>query len=410
MSTREITRSIARKLAISKQHLTGDPPPTMPDVIRGLGCLQLDPINAVTRSHEIVLWSRLGHYDLPELDALRWEKRLLFEYWAHAASMVLTEDFPLYAPYQRDYATGNDERSTALQEWVTEHDSLRRYLLERMDTNGPQPSRAFESYYPPGVGSVGWTSGRDVTHMLDYLWNSGQIMVSGRQGNQRLWDRAARFLPDWTPREELEAEAITWRAAQKSIQTLGIATPAHIRQNFTRGRYPHLDNVLQKLETHGLIQCVHVQDEDNTPPWKAPTYIHCDDLPLLERIESGDFAPDTTLLSPFDNLIADRKRTEALWDFRYRIEIYTPKHKREYGYYVLPILHGERLIGRIDPYYEDKAGVLHVNAVYVEPDAPTDAKSVTAIRDAIHNLARWLGASDIRFGDTMPPGWEAITG
>jgi uncharacterized protein YcaQ len=133
--------------------------------------------------------------------------------------------------------------------------------------------------------------------------------------------------------------------------------------------------------------------------------MHRDDIPLLENIEQGDWQPKTTLLSPFDPLICDRDRTEFIWDFRFRIEIYVPKDKREYGYYVLPILHGDRLIGRMDMAYAKKAKTLNVLSTYAEENAPAVTED---IRGAVQSLAKFLGAKDIAYGATMPEIWKAL--
>ena len=201
--------------------------------------------------------------------------------------------------------------------------------------------------------------------MLDYLWTTGKIMVAGRSGIQKLWDLSERCLPDWTPREKLSEKEVVRRAAQKALRALGVGTPQHINQHFTRKRYPHLKETLHALLAEGLIEKVHVEDD------KAEWFIHTEDVPLLDRIEADEFAFErTTLLSPFDNLICDRARTAKLFNFDFRVEIYTPQHKRKFGYYVLPILHGDRLIGRIDPKMDREHGRLHIHAVHAETDAP----------------------------------------
>ncbi len=409
MPERRVKLRDARRLTLVRQHLDGHPPTPMLDTIRDLGCLQLDPISAVARSHEIVLWSRQRDYDLAEIAHLRFQAFQVIEYWAHAASMVLTEDYPLYAHTMRRHATGDDPRSTKIREWVQAQDDLRRHILHRLEDEGPLPSRAFQSQTETTAHSVGWTSGRDITHMMDYLWNSGQVMVAGREGNQRLWGLTAQFLPAWTPREVLTPVQITERAAQKSLRALGVATMQHVKRHFTRGRYPDLKAVLARLVVAGRVLPVKVVDDDGDTPWPGQTYIHADDLPLLEQIEAGDFQPRTTLLSPFDNLICDRQRTEQLWDFVFRIEIYVPKDKREYGYYVLPILHRDRLIGRIDPVYDANTRTLTVNRVYAEADAPDDAATVDEVRGVISDLADWLGAEQMRIIE-VPARWGALRG
>jgi uncharacterized protein YcaQ len=406
---RTITLESARRLFIQRQHLN-DPSPAndaagILDVVRDLGCLQLDPISAVARSHQLVVRSRVGNYDLAALDQLLWTDRTLFEYWAHEASLVLTEDYAIHAllmrTYAREEATG--EIRQRYQTWLAENQKLRLHILRELKQRGPLPSRMFENQTDKEVGwySSGWTSGRDVSQMLGYLWVTGKIMVAGRSGIQKLWDLSERCLPDWTPREKLSEKEVVRRAAQKSLRALGVATQQHINLHFTRKRYPHLKERLHELHSAGVIEKIHVEDD------KSEWFIHVEDVPLLDRIEGGDFAFErTTLLSPFDNLICDRARTAKLFDFDFRIEIYTPQHKRQYGYYVLPILHGDRLIGRIDPKMNREQGRLHIHAVHAEKDAPLNRKTARSIRDAIEDLAAFLGATEIDYTHLVPSGWQ----
>jgi uncharacterized protein YcaQ len=149
-----------------------------------------------------------------------------------------------------------------------------------------------------------------------------------------------------------------------------------------------------------------VEIGEDSQTWKGTWYIHRDDLPLLERLNNGEWEPRTTLLSPFDNLICDRARTQQLFDFDFKIEIYVPKEKRQYGYYVLPILHGDQLVGRIDPLMNRKANTLEVNNVYAEPDAPVNAETGKAVARAIEELATFLGATTIAYGANVPTGWK----
>jgi hypothetical protein len=236
--------------------------------------------------------------------------------------------------------------------------------------------------------------------MLDFLWTRGQVLVAGRPGQQRLWDLAERCLPSWTPREVLTEDEVVYRAAQKSLRALGVARPKDIAQHYIRGRYPGLNKILAELEAEGQIVQVRIED------WRGPWYIHTEDLPLLDRLIAGDWEPRTTLLSPFDNLICDRARTEQLFDFHFRIEIYVPKPQRKYGYFVLPILHGDRLIGRIDPALDRKRQVLTIQAVYAEPDAPLTKETGLAIARAVQELAVFVGAKDIVYTGQVPEGWR----
>jgi uncharacterized protein YcaQ len=409
---RTISLQTARRLFIMRQRLN-DPQTSevcetsevLLDVIRDLGCLQLDPISAVARSHQLVVRSRVGNYDLAALDQLLWVDRSLFEYWAHQASIVLTEDYPIHQmlmrTYAREEATG--QVSQRYQQWLTDNQELKRHILQELKRHGPLPSRVFENKTEKDAGwySSGWTSGRDVSQMLDYLWITGKIMVAGRAGLQKLWDLSERCLPEWTPREKLAEKEVVRRATQKALRALGVATPQHINQHFTRKRYPHLKERLHELTAEGVIERIRVGDEQGD--W----YIHAADVPLLDRIEAGDPGFErTTLLSPFDNLICDRARTRRLFDFDFTIEIYVPAHKRQYGYYVLPILHGDRLIGRIDPKMNREHGRLHIHAVHAEKDAPLNRQTGRAIRDAIEDLATFLGANDIHYTHLVPEGWQ----
>jgi uncharacterized protein YcaQ len=347
----------------------------------------------VARSHLLVLWSRLGGYSPADLDRLIYEERRLFEYWAHVASIVLTEDYPIHHWWMRSYVSGEDGWSKRVQDWIVQNQMLHDFVLAELREKGAMFSRQIEmdGHDPKQWVSSGWTDGRNVSRMLDFLWIRGNIMVADRAGLQKKWDLAERCLPDWTPRDPWDTDQVVGYAAQKAIRALGAATIQQIKQHYTRGRYPDLPKVLKTLEDQGRIQRISVEGSN------AVWYVHADDLPLLDRIEAGEWTPRTTLLSPFDNLICDRKRTEQLWDFFFRIEIYVPAAKRQYGYYVLPILHGDRLIGRIDPTFERKTKTLRVSNIYAEPQAP--AKAARPIRESIESLAAFLGAADIEYGN-----------
>jgi uncharacterized protein len=378
------------------------------DVARDLGYLQLDPINVVARSHSLILWSRLGTYALRDLDALMWRERRLFEYWAHMASIVLTEDYPIHHLLMRQYPfrgwRSGMRRRTAT--WLEENRALRRHVLTRLRREGPLRLRDFEDRSITGWQSSGWTQDRNVDRMLDILWTQGRIMVVGREGIQKIWDLAERWLPEWTPRERLSDREIVRRAAQRSLRALGVARPRDIEQHFTFKRYPGLREVLARLEKQNVIERVRILGEDGE--WPGPWFVHSDDLALLDGLGAGDWEPRTTLLSPFDNLIIDRDRTELLFGFRFRMEIYVPQAKRQYGYYVLPILNGDQLIGRIDPIMDRSLGRLRVNSVHLEPNAAATLKTGRAVGAAIADLATFLDAADVEYGARIPAGWKRV--
>ena len=375
------------------------------EIARDLGCLQLDPISVVARSHLLVLWSRLGRFAVEDLDTLMWEERRLFEFWAHMASIVLTEDYPIHHLLMRQYPhggwrTGLRQRTA---QWLEENRELRRYVLTRLRREGPLRLRDFEDRAVTGWQSSGWTVDRNVDRMLDILWTQGRIMVVGRDGIQKVWDLAERWLPEWTPRERLSERGVVRRAAQRSLRALGVARPRDIDRHFTIRRYPGLRDALAELEKKNVIRQVRILGDDGE--WPGPWFIHANDLALLDGLEDGVWEPRTTLLSPFDNLIIDRDRIELLFGFRYRMEIYVPKAKRQYGYYVLPILHGDRLIGRVDPMMDRERRRLVVNRVYAEPGAPADRTTGRAVAGAVEGLARFLRAEGIEYG-SVPSAWK----
>jgi uncharacterized protein YcaQ len=212
--------------------------------------------------------------------------------------------------------------------------------------------------------------------MLEFLWAQGQILVHGRDGQQRLWDLAHRVVQ---PAEPLPVEEAERRVALRSLRGLGVATLQQVKEEpFADQPFAGLPVVVRSAEAVEPVALAGV---------KGAWYAHRDDLARLEQPEP---APYTTLLSPFDPLIRNRKRTQALWDFEFRLEIYVPKDKR-WGFFVLPLLHGNELVARIDPAMDRKAGVLRVNAIRWEPGAPKDVP----LDDAVARLAEFLGATKI---------------
>ena len=403
---RRISLLSARRLAVAAQRLTGPPPGggAMLEIVRQLGCLQLDPVSAVTPSHRLVLWSRLGGYQQAELDRLLWQERSLFEYWAHAASIVLTEDYPIHRHTMRQYSRGETPWARRVQGWVTDNRALRAHVMGELRRHGPLPARAFEDRSAYAWASGGWNSGRNVDRMLAYLWTSGYVMVARRQAGHRFWDLASRCLPDWTPRQRITPTAVVRTAAQRSLRALGVARPIDIQNHFIRGRYPRLSLALRRLEREGLIQQLEVEDGGRLSP--GPWYIHAQDISLLDRLEAGDWQPRTTLLSPFDNLICDRARTRRLFGFDFSLEIYLPAARRRYGYYVLPVLHGDRLAGRLDVAMNRAESRLELRAVHAEPGAEIDGAGSQVARAAAE-LAAFLGARSVVLPRSLPRGWRA---
>jgi uncharacterized protein YcaQ len=316
------------------------------ETVRRLGFLQLDPISTVAPAQHLVMWSRFGsRYDPEELDRLLWKTRKLVEW---NAFVYPVEDLPFLRALMRRRDRPLDGRIVA---WLKEHASFRRYVLRELERRGPLLSREIEDHASHKREAHRWWGERKMGLMLGVLNARGEVAVAGRVGKQRLWDLAERWYPETERASLAEAKA---HFLERKRRALGVW--------LEKGR----------LRVHR----------------------DADDRPVPER---------TTLLGPFDRLIHDRDRAERLWDFFYRIEIYVPAAKREYGYYVLPILHGDRLIGRLDPIHDKKAGVLRINAVYAEPYAPAEAWP--AVEAALGDMARWIGAGKVDL-PCLPGPWR----
>jgi uncharacterized protein YcaQ len=416
---RTISATTARRLAITRQRLAGKTSKPnaegILDVIKDLGFLQLDPTNVVAPSHQLVVFSRVGPYTPKRLETLLWHERRLFESWAHAASIVVTEHYPIYRWIMRRVASGTgfwhgftasgERQAQSVLAWMRANDSLRRSILRQIKERGPLPTRAFEDQSTGAWRSSGWNNGRNVGMMLFYLQMMGPLMVAGRSGGQKLWDLSERCLPAWTPKTRLGEPAIVRWAAEISLRALGVATPAEIRDHFIRWKYVNLPAALGSLERQGRIVPVSVEDGDRSLP--GPWYVHADDLALLDQIEAGTWSPRTTLLSPFDNLIINRKRTSRMFGFDYTMEIYVPAAKRRYGYFAMPVLHEDRLVARVDPAMNRDIERLSIGRVSVEPGCD-DPHVARATREAIAGLAAFLGARGIDYDGEVPARWRRV--
>jgi uncharacterized protein YcaQ len=329
----------ARRIAVHAQALDGSAHGVL-ETVRRLGFLQLDPISVVAPPQELVLWSRLGPHDRGELDRLLWNERKLIEW---DAFVYPVEDLPTLKARMRRRDRPLDRRLTA---WLKENASYRRYVLKELAGRGPLLSREIEDHRATKREAHRWWGERKMGLMLGVLNARGEVAVVGRRGNQRLWDLAERWYP--------ETETLSLREAlriqdERRFRALGV-----------------------KLERGKLV-----------------AHPDADDSPVPARV---------TFLSPFDRLVHNRARAEALWDFHYRLEMYVPAAKREYGYYVLPILRGDRLVGRIEPVLDRRAGVLRVQRVWWEPGVRP-----VSLRAPLRSLARFLGAM-LEPGSRSEPG------
>jgi uncharacterized protein len=400
-----------RRLTVTKQHLAGDLPRTASPseilaVVRDVAYVQWDPVSIVAPSHILSLWNRLGTFRPSDLEKLLWGERKLFEHWMPMASIVLTEDFPLYrslmSRYPESLSRSWGTQRAAAKRFLAGHAKLRAKMLQEL-RRGPLQLGQFEDHARTKRDDGDWTPGSDVSHMLFHLVMSGDVMVVGHEGNQNVWGLAEPFLPSSVDREEMSEEEFEREAAQRALRALGTATRAEITYYFVRGRYNDLRGALARLEKDGTIRRVAVPELGS----RDERFILERDVPLLDSIGEADWQPRMALLPPFDNLICSTARTRRVFGFDYVREQFLPKEKRRFGTYVLPILWGETLIGRIDPRLDREREELVINSVHAEPGAPRDRAVAAELRETISRLAEFLGARRVVYSSRVPGAWKS---
>jgi uncharacterized protein YcaQ len=397
---RTVSVAHARRLALHAQGLAGARPERThpgrgPAAIAALtqriGCLQLDPVSAVARSPLLVLFARLGPLHDGALDRAAYERRALFDAWAHEASLVATVDLPLHRWAMRTWLHAPGPRAERARAFLAANAAFAEELLDELRERGPLRARDLEdrSIEPWRYGW--WTdevSGRQtIARMLHLLWITGRIGVGARVGAERLWDVFERCLPaDAAAVADLSDEQAEREAALRAVRMLGVARAGHVRAHFLRRRYRRLAETLAELVAAGRLERVSVAG------LRGEWFASPQDLERLPALAPG---ARTTALSPFDNLLCDRARTAELFDFDHRLEIYVPAPQRRWGYYVLPILHRERLVARADLALDREAGLLRVLALHREPTVRRTAALERALARALERLAAWRGARGV---------------
>lgn len=385
---RRITRKRAAQLAIMGQLLGAERPNGIVDTVTRLGRVQMDPTAVVARTEHLELWSRLGAYSREELDRLMWRDRALFEYWAYIMPMA---DLYLYKPTMKRVLIRDSSRGRYIRKWMKDNEPFRRRLMRELAHRGPLKSREIEDESSADYTSGGWNDGRNVTRMLDILWATGDIAIVGRQGNERVWGLAK----DWYPAKIKKASEpeVARELLRRRLCAKGLARVIELTNSFGLP-LPWWERALAKLESDGLAVPVAVEGvRGSFYAWG----------PGLER----RFRGRTAILSPFDKLIHDRVRARELFDLDYLLEIYVPPAKRRWGYYVLPVLHGDRFIARFDARRESDTGTLRVLALHAEPGA-TPASARIVARE-VRALGRWLGLRNVEY-DRVPRGWRRELG
>ena len=354
-----LTKAQARRIAVRAQMLDAPRPTELLAVVQQLTLLQVDPTAAIAPNADLVAWSRLGSAYQPEhlKQALEQDRTLL----EHNALIRPMSDLGLYLAGASDWP--DYERTRA---WLRDNDHFRRDILKVLGSSGPLTSRDIPDTSVVPWASSGWTNNRNVTQMLEIMMMRGEIAISGRVGRERVWDLADRVYPaDVAVPSVEEAE----RAKnERRLASLGIARE--------KARAMPMEPVhVGEAGEPAVVEGVKGE-------WRV-------DPAALDE----DFEGRTALLSPFDRLIHDRVRAEELFDFEYTLEMYKPAAKRRWGYFALPVLHYDRLVGKLDAVADRKASVLRVNAIH--EDVKFTRPMTKGVQAELENLASWLGLSAI---------------
>lgn len=394
----QLSRDEARWLAVIANRLDRRPfrrRATSDDVlemIRYLRIVQLDTISVISRTHETVLWSRLGPYDADVWPALYDPANALTEHIAHAAAIIPREDLRLLRPVMQRLRGATTPQG--IQRWHVDpaNRAVMDSVLAHIEVEGPAASRHFER---PGDGRVAeqweWYGVKPERQALETLWLHGHIALRQREKSfGRVFDLMDRVVPGFWESEQMPVEEIERTFLRTAMEVLGVAT-SKWAADYYRGSTPHVPALrtrllLKEMEEAGEIIRVHVKGI-NEPTWLDARYAG-----LVDELRAGRRRPTlTTLLSPFDNLVWNRDRDEKLFDFEYRIECYTPAPKRRYGYYSLPILYRGRIVGRLDPSFNRKTGFLTIKSLHLEPGVRVSAVLQASIASAIEDLLAFLG-------------------
>ncbi len=387
-----ISLKLARRIALAAQGFADSRPAGPIDrrhlskVLSRIGLLQIDSVSVVVRAHYMPMFSRLGPYPRDLLDkAANSKKRSLFEYWAHEASFLPVETYPLLR-WRMERAERHEEMYTGLARWAQQNTRLIDDIYSEVVARGPVAASDIDG----AKGSGGWWGWSDEKHAFEWMFWAGRITTASRRGFERLYDLPERVLPA----SVFSAPAPTAADAHRdllriSARALGIATVGDLRDYF-RLSPADVKGRVEELVESGELLPVRVEG------WSQQAYLHTD-ARMPRKVEAR------ALLAPFDPVVWERSRAERLFGFRYRIEIYTPAAKRQYGYYVLPFLLGDTIAARIDLKADRPARVLRVQAAYAEPGAA--AHTAEALADELRLMAQWLELERIEVvptGDLAP--------
>jgi uncharacterized protein YcaQ len=351
------------------------------------GGIQLDSINVVARAHPLTLWSRFGVFDRRVLDRLIYRRRVVFEYWAHAACLVSTNELAAWRRAMLDYSTA----SRGWSSWLQKNEGVLHAVETAIVDRGPLSSSDFGDDRADR-GASGWWNWKPAAHALDYLWMSGRILVHSRAGFQKRYDLAERVLPRVSAVPPLTEDAFRRWHLEKALAAMGAATETDLRLYLTFPKLgaPERKRMLTDALARGDV--VEIAVDGARGRWFALAR----DLPALRRAAARPARhAGTTFLAPFDSFLWHREHTQRLFGFDYKIEVYTPAARRRFGYYTLPILSDGRLVGRVDAKAHREDRRLALRHVAFETPLATPDAVLAGTADAACSLAAFTGARDV---------------
>jgi uncharacterized protein YcaQ len=333
----------------------------------------------VARSQYLVLWSRLGCYEARWLDELLTERKL-FEHWSHAACFLPIEEFPLFRHRMSDLPGWHSFPVRWAQGWLANNAPVAEKMLAHIREHGPVRTSDFER---TDGKAGGWWNWKVEKEALEALHLTGELMIARREGFQRVYDLRERVLPGWDDARALSSDEARREFVLRTVRALGVARTSWVSDYFRLAK-KGIAALLEELAEDGALIRARVEG------WRETVYLHPDSLKTAQAAIARKVRPArTTFLSPFDPIIWDRARVQDLYGFSYQIEVYTPAEKRRYGYFTLPILHGDTLVGRIDPKAERKEGRLLIRAAHLEPGVAVDEPLVEGMAKALRDFARF---------------------
>lgn len=375
MSIKDARKLVLLSQGIHRETDLGNGLDATQKAIEKLGYVQIDTISVIERAHHHTLWNRVKNYRPKQLSELV-EAKIVFEYWSHAAAFLPMRDFRFSLPRKNAIASGE-------RHWYTKDEKATKHVLDRIKSDGPLQSKDFKQ---ASISRVGWGDWKPAKRALEQLFMEGELMIAKRQGFQKVYDLAERVLPQHVDTRAPTAREYQQHLVDNYLRSNGVGTPAEISY-LRKGLKTSIVKLCEELFEDGHLDRVTIN--------KQSYYMLANQDQLLKTSLGRS---KVKILSPFDNLLIQRKRTKTLFNFDYLIECYVPATKRQYGYFCLPLLWGQQFAGRMDAKINRKTGVLDIHNLYLETDKPD--LFMDAFKTSLRSFVQFNGGSDYQIHKT----------